>query len=145
MNKTFLILSILSIIILSCSKKDPNTSTNGSNTNNTTSNITGTGNTGSLILNISWSLPKSTLACPITSFIDVELNGSAYNFSQSYFEGSAIRIDKRLTVGTYTYTIKKRPNSVCFKFTTIVKSGSFTINSCPATCRNATILNLKMD
>jgi hypothetical protein len=145
MKKTVLILSLLSIIFLSCSKKDSNTDTSRSNANNTTSNITGTGNTGSLILNISWSQPKSILACPITSFIDVELNGSTSNFSQSYFEGSPIRIDKRLAVGTYTYTIKKRPNSVCFKFTTIVQSGSFTINSCPATCGNATILNLKMD
>jgi len=145
MKKTFLIHSLLSIILLSCSKKDSDASTSGSNANNTSNNITGTGNTGSLILNISWAKPQPILACPITSFIDVEIKGTTSNFNQTYVQASPIRIDKRLAVGTYTYTIKKRPNTNCFKFTTIVESGSLKVNSCPTICGNATILSFKMD
>lgn len=142
MKKTLIITPFIFCILISCSKNDPTVKSNSSTNNNTSGNSTNYGNTGNLVMNISWSLPLPTNACTITSFIDVEISGSNTNYTQTYIQVSPIRIDKTLPIGTYSYTVKKRPNTNCFSFSTIVKSGSFTISTCPSNCGNSTSLSL---
>ena len=97
-----------------------------------------------LIINITWSTPQLILACGAMAFVDVEFQGPTSNFSRTYKQ-SPVRIDERLPIGKYTYTITKKPVTGCSNFTPIVKTGTFTINSCPALCGNATSLRFTLD
>jgi hypothetical protein len=99
---------------------------------------------GGLIINITWSTPQLILACGAMAFVDVEFQGPTSNFSRTYKQ-SPVRIDERLPIGKYTYTIIKKPVTGCSNFTPIVKTGTFTINSCPALCGNATNLKFTLD
>lgn len=139
-EKSFTIILILSLFC-SCKKDE----TNNNSTDGGGGSVGGLGNVGNLIINIKWSSPQPVLACPITSFIDVEIDGPTSNFAQTYTQVSPIRIDKRLTKGKYTYTIRKKPNTSCFTFTPIVKTGSFSIEPCSGLCGNATLLNFTLD
>ena len=100
--------------------------------------------TGGLIINITWSLPQLISGCGAMAFVDVEFQGPVSNFSRTY-SMSPVRVDETLPVGNYTYTILKRPNTLCSNFSPIVKTGSFTINPCPDLCGNATSLKFNLD
>lgn len=130
------------VALLSCKKTDTTDSNSGSSGSGSGSGGT-VGNTGSLIINITWASPAPTIGCPTTAFVDVSVSGPTSNFSQTI--SSPGRIDKRLATGNYTYTIRKRPNTNCFNYTPIVKTGSFVINACPAICGNGTVLNFSLD
>jgi hypothetical protein len=126
------------IVLIACKKTnttDPNSGSSGSGGS--------VGNTGSLIMNITWNTPAPTVGCPTTAFVDVSINGPTSNFNQTI--SSPGKIDKRLATGNYTYTIKKRPNTNCFNYTQIIKTGSFVINACPTICGNATVLTITLD
>lgn len=138
----FLLTSI--IFICSCSKPSTtDNSSSGSGSGGGSGSGSG-GNVGSLIINVNWSTPSPTGPCPIQSFVDIEVNGSTSNYSDTYTI-SPVRYDKRLAIGNYTYTIRKRPNTGCSSFTPLVKTGTFTITACPTLCGNATVLNITMD
>lgn len=100
--------------------------------------------TGRLIINIIWSLPQPTLACFYMASVDVEFQGPTSNFSTTYRE-SPVKVDERLPIGKYTYTITKRPFAGCSNFSPIIKTGTFSINSCPTICVDATSLKFRLD
>lgn len=128
-------------VLLSCKKTETNDTNNG--TGGSSGSGGSIGNTGSLIMNIRWTTPAPTIGCPTTAFVEVAINGPTSNSSQTL--SSPGRIDKRLAIGNYTYTITKKPNTNCFNYTPIVKTGSFVINACPAICSNGTVLNFTLD
>jgi hypothetical protein len=102
------------------------------------------GTVGSLLMNIKWSKPSLIIGCGTMAIVDVEINGATSNFSQTYSQ-SPVRIDKRLSRGNYTYTIKKRPVSGCSNFSPIIKTGTFSILACPTICGNPTNLSFTLD
>lgn len=130
------------VAMLSCKKTETADTSSGSSGSGNGGGGS-VGNTGSLIMNIRWTTPAPTIGCPTTAFVDVTINGPTSNSSQTL--SSPGRIDKRLAIGNYTYTITKKPNTNCFNYTPIVKTGSFVINACPAICANGTVLNFTLD
>jgi hypothetical protein len=127
----------VSIFISSCVKETTGNTGGGSAGGSTETS-------GSLIINVTWSTPAPTAACPFPVFIKIELNGpGGYSFTQDFTTASSsAQLDKRLTNGDYTYIVTKLKNPDCSSFSPATKAGTFTITGCPIICNNGTVINI---
>jgi len=130
---------ITSLFIFSCSKSS-------TNSNNNTIGGSGSVTDGPLFFNVSWNIPTPTPACTLPCNVNIEINGpSNYNYHGGSFTVSPQEIRLRLNAGNYNYKVTKSPRSSCATFSTVIKTGVFTILACPIGCPDATRINVVVD